>query len=176
MVSVVSTGKAVNGFGANEVDPPENQILQKFLRFQLEQEVIGLLPADIVTAIIQLPGDEILPAPQMHPSVMGVHNWRSEMIWIVDLPYLLGYSPAEHAGPSAVTASSLAAIVKQQERILGLVVPKVEDLIELDVNTVHSPSTELFPSQSFPFLEGYFMSAEREIMLLLKPDKIFALG
>ncbi|MEO0946692.1 MAG: chemotaxis protein CheW [Cyanobacteria bacterium J06641_5] len=175
MVDVVSTGRVFNGFEANEADPSKAQDLQKFLRFRIEQEVIGLLPANIVTAIIQIPGDEILPAPQMHPCVMGVYNWRSEIVWMVDLPYLLGYSPTERATDSAVTANLLVAIAKQQERILGLVIPKVEDLIELDVNEVHSPSTELFSGQSFPFLEGYFMSAEQEIMLLLKPDKIFAL-
>lgn len=176
MVSVVSPSKAFNGFGASEAEPAVEPDLQKFLRFRLQQDAVGLLPANAVTAIIQIPSDEILPAPQMHACVMGVYNWRSEMVWTIDLPHLLGYASTESQAEPTAKANLLVAIVKQQERVLGLVVPKVEDLIDLDTKQAHPPSAELFSGQSFPFLEGYFMSAEREILMLLKPDAVFALG
>lgn len=182
MFSTTSKRKAPAGSGAQNADPQVEKELQRFLRFQLSFSVIGLLPASAVVEIIQIPEEQILPAPQMHPCVMGVYNWRSEMVWMVDLQYLLGYSPTEPTstepavGGLEMTAASLVMIVKHEERTLGLVVPAVEALVDLDMKQIYPPSAELFSGQSFPFLAGYFMSADREIAMLLKPEVIFSLG
>ncbi len=176
MASVTLRNKASVNFGANKPEPKAEQDLQKFLRFQLSHGVIGLLPANTVTEIVRVSFDDVLPAPQMHPCVMGILNWRSEMVWMVDLQYLLGYSPTEAVPNSVTGTTSIAMFLKQRERTLGLVIPLVEDLIELDVKAMNPPARELFSGQSFSFLEGYFMSDRREIMMSLKPDAIFALG
>ena len=179
MFSATSQSNAFGAWGAKETEPQAARDLQKFLRFQLKHEVIGLLPANIVATIVQVAEADVLPAPQMHPCVMGVYNWRNEMVWMVDLQYLLGYSSTETETKSAGLGAKFdpyVMIVRQQERILGLVVPLVEDLVDLDIEQIHSPSGELFSGQLLPFIEGYFMSANREIMMLLKPDAVFALG
>lgn len=153
----------------------QNQTLQKFLQFQLSSSDWALLEAQVVTEIITVTHSEILPVPQMNYCVMGVYSWRSEMLWIIDLADLLGYkSLVNLKNIDQTQGDTLIVMVAQFEgQSLGLVVSKVHNIIQQDLQELCPPSPELFNNQTIPFLQGYFNDSPERNYLLLKPEIIF---
>ena len=159
--------------------------LQKFLQFQLGirdnksgSSLNGdraLLEAELVTEIITVSERQILSVPQMPYCVMGIYSWRSEMLWIIDLENLLGYpnsvtqaTPEVGFGPS----NFMVMVVKTRGESLGLVVPNVSDIIQIDRQLLNPASLELFSKDIQPFLQGYFTDSNNEILMLLNAEKI----
>lgn len=150
--------------------------LKNYLLFQIGSSDRALLEAEIVTEIVTVPEQEILPIPQMPYCVMGIYHWRSEMLWIVDLENLLGYPPSLREGSStrASEASKLLVMVLQlQGQALGTIVSNVSHIIQQDLDKLHPPSLDLFTEDIQSFLQGYFTNSEGEIMMLLDAGEIF---
>ncbi len=66
---------------------------EQFLQIVLAQELSLLLPITELAEIIKLPVSSIMPMFQMPAWVMGVYNWRGEMLWVTDLWHFLGFAP-----------------------------------------------------------------------------------
>jgi len=104
--------------------PPETR--QRLLRFALGLEDSALLPLEQITEILRLNVTEILPVPEMPSCVLGIGNWRGEMLWLVDLNHLVGYSPLSSV--RQVSASPVAMVVQVNDQAVGLVVQQVNDI------------------------------------------------
>jgi positive phototaxis protein PixI len=46
-----------------------------------------------VSELMNIPIDRVVPIPHLPTAVMGVYNWRGEVLWIVDLAVLLDLTP-----------------------------------------------------------------------------------
>lgn len=158
-----------------------NKQVRKFLQFQLGksekvhkstlQGDISLLDAELVTEVISIAPQDILPVPQMFYCVLGIYSWRSEMLWIVDLENLLGYPP-----PLAEDNSHrelLIMVVQYEGQSIGLVVSGIDNLIEHDLSKFKPSSIEIFSEDVLPFLQGYFTSADNDIIMLIDAEEIF---
>ena len=51
---------------------------------------MALIEIELVTELVNILVDRVVPMPHLPPAVMGVYNWRGEILWIVDLAMLLG--------------------------------------------------------------------------------------
>ena len=155
--------------------------VRKFLQFQLGksekvhkstiQGDIALLDAEIVTEVITISPQDILPVPQMFYCVLGIYGWRSEMLWIVDLENLLGYPPPLDKANSH--QELLVMVVQFQGQSIGLVVSGIDNLTEHDLSKFKSSSAEIFSEDVLPFLHGYFTSSDNDIIMLLDAEEIF---
>ena len=155
--------------------------VRKFLQFQLGksekvhkstiQGDIALLDAEIVTEVITISPQDILPVPQMFYCVLGIYGWRSEMLWIVDLENLLGYPPPLDKANSH--QELLVMVVQFQGQSIGLVVSGIDNLTEHDLSKFKSSSPEIFSEDVLPFLHGYFTSSDNDIIMLLDAEEIF---
>lgn len=134
---------------------------QRFLRFQLAQEETALLSVEYIKEVLSLTAAKLLPVPHLPASVLGLHNWRGEMLWVVDLNHLLGVSSLwQGVDPQ----SAFDTIILQVERqVLGLAVQQVGN-IEQHVWQNLQPPTGLFPQAMSSFVEGY-ISEVRSIVL-----------
>ncbi|MDY7016132.1 MAG: chemotaxis protein CheW, partial [Cyanobacteriota bacterium] len=65
---------------------------EEFLRFYLSAKDAALLPVSCVKEVLQVVAADILPVPHLSDRLLGVYNWRGEMLWLVDLNRLLGFS------------------------------------------------------------------------------------
>ena len=145
---------------------------RKYLQFQLSQADYALLEAELVTEIITISPTEILPVPQMIYSILGIYSWRSEMLWIVDLANLAGYPPALES--AEVELNDLIVLVIQlQGQALGLVVPKVDNIVPRELAQLKSAAKELFSADILAFLAGYFTDDNNNIVMLIDAEKIF---
>ena len=158
-----------------------NKQVRKFLQFQLGksekvhkstlQGDIALLDAEIVTEVISIASQEILPVPQMFYCVLGIYSWRSEMLWIVDLENLLGYPPP--LAEDRPNRELLIMVVQYQGQSIGLMVSEIDNLIEHDLSKFKSSSPEIFSEDVLPFLQGYLASADNDIVMLIDTEEIF---
>jgi positive phototaxis protein PixI len=155
--------------------------LHKFLQFQLGksekthksivQGDIALLDAEIVTEVINISREDILPVPQMFYCVLGIYSWRSEMLWIVDLENLLGYPPP--LNDNKTNQDVLVMVIQVQGQSIGLVISGIDNLIDRDLSKLKSSSAEIFSEDVLPFIDGYFTSAENDIIMLINAEEIF---
>ena len=157
-----------------------NKQVRKFLQFQLGksekvhksiQGDIALLDAEIVTEVITISPQDILPVPQMFYCVLGIYSWRSEMLWIVDLENLLGYPPP--LTDDNPNRELLIMVVQYEGQSIGLVVSGIDNLIEQDLSKFKSSSPEIFSEDVLPFLQGYFTSADNDIIMVIDAEEIF---
>jgi positive phototaxis protein PixI len=155
--------------------------VRKFLQFQLGrsekthksvlQGDIALLDAEIVTEVITISLEDVLPVPQMFYCVLGIYGWRSEMLWIVDLENLLGYPPP--ISENNTNKELLVMVVQAQGQSIGLVVSGIDNLIEHDLSKFKSSSAEIFSEDVLPFLHGYFTNSDNDIIMLIDVEEIF---
>ena len=75
----------------------DRQTRQQFLKFYLQSNlslVIAIQQSksvnERVTELMNIPIDRVVPMPHLPSAVMGVYNWRGEILWIVDFSRLLG--------------------------------------------------------------------------------------
>jgi positive phototaxis protein PixI len=129
--------------------PPEIS-LSRLLRFPLGIEESALLPLEQIAEILILEMAEILPVPEMPSCVLGIGNWRGEMLWLVDLNHLVGYPPLT----LAVGASPLTMVVEVNDQSVGLVVEQVNDIELHDLQQLQKAAMGLFPNSLLPFVLG----------------------
>jgi positive phototaxis protein PixI len=128
--------------------PPETR--QRLLRFPLSQQDSALLPLEQIAEILRLNVAEILPVPEMPSCVLGICNWRGEMLWLVDLNHLVGCPPV--SWPSG--ASPVAMVVQVNNQSVGLVVQQVNDIELHDLQQLQPAAIGLFPPRLLPFILG----------------------
>jgi positive phototaxis protein PixI len=127
--------------------PPETN-LTKLLRFPLGVKDSALLSLEQIAEVIKINVAEILPIPEMPSCVLGICNWRGEMLWLLDLNHLVGYPPL------IATATPLAIVVQVSERVVGLVVQRVDDIELHDLQQLQQAVAGLFPPKLLPYVRG----------------------
>ncbi|HEY9297736.1 MAG TPA: chemotaxis protein CheW [Phormidium sp.] len=141
---------------------------EKFLRFQLGTEGIALLPLSIIKQVMQVSVTEILSVPQMPSSVLGIYNWRGEMLWMVDIGKFMGFPDLTTGG----LENLMAIAIQVEEQYLGLVVQQINDIELHDVNQINMPSLGLFSPEILPYLQGYLIGANKEVLMVLNANAI----
>jgi positive phototaxis protein PixI len=136
---------------------------EQFLRFHLEPDTTGML------SLSQL--SEVLTIPHMNPSMMGVYNWRGEILWMVDLGHLVGLASL---ATQSVRTSSYKALVLQlvsnnTTQEIGLVVDRIDDIEWCHPNSIESPSAFINP-KLIPFVRGCWLKPEPELETLVAFD------
>jgi len=153
---------------------------QQFLRFRLLPDTNVILPILQMVEVLNIPILEIVPIPDLPAWVLGVHNWRGEILWLVDLGQLIGLAPIyEQAATSYTTvvinqdlAGSTGSKLRS-DRTLGLLVHRVEDIEWCDPDLIASPPQSAVSSDLAPFLRGYLLQPNGEIMVVLDSGSIF---
>jgi positive phototaxis protein PixI len=130
--------------------PPETR--QRLLRFPLGSQDSALLPLEQITEILRVNMGEILPVPEMPSCILGIYNWRGDMLWLVDLNHLVGRAPLLQ--PSQILASLVAMVVQVNGQLLGLVVQHVNDIELHDLQHLQPAAPGLFPPKLLPFVLG----------------------
>jgi positive phototaxis protein PixI len=138
---------------------------QKFLSFNLGIKDIAVISLEQITEVLQVSLIEICGVPQMPSSVLGIYNWRGEMLWLVDLEDMLGYpSPVKN---SNFLSKMMAVVLESEGKYLGLLVRQLLDIEWFDVQQLKRPSAELFYPSMSPFLQGYFINNSEQMIFSL---------
>ena len=149
---------------------------QQFLRFDLDSEIRVMLPIAQITEVLKIKFAQIVPIPQMPPWVMGVYNWRGDILWMVDLSYLLGLKSWDRqigfSDCNVVILSPNRAIPQAKDDLhLGLVVYRVEDLEECNPTEIQSTQDKI-AGKIANFASGYWLESEGKIVSVLDGNAI----
>lgn len=89
---------------------------QQYLTLYLTDDQEGLLPTDNMVEILSLDLDKILTIPDTPKEVLGVFNWRQQILWLIDLPALLWLTPLSGQKKAKINL----VVVKNKNENLGL--------------------------------------------------------
>ncbi|MDZ8050703.1 MAG: chemotaxis protein CheW [Aulosira sp. ZfuVER01] len=134
---------------------------QKFLSFNLGTNDLAVIQLQHIAEVLQVSLTEICGVPQMPNCVLGIYNWRGEMLWLVDLEEMLGYPPLLQA--SNLVSKMMAIVLENEGKYLGLLVRQLTDIEWLNTEQMKVPSAELFYPAMSPFVEGYFIKPDEGI-------------
>ena len=120
--------------------------LRQFLKFHLQPNFtaaieitnneknigIGLdsSPPIRVTEVINMQLDLVVPIPHLPTAVMGVYNWRGEILWVVDLSKLLGLTDRtiERHRYNFKPTIAITATTGSETKTIGLVVDEISEI------------------------------------------------
>ncbi|MBD2775887.1 chemotaxis protein CheW [Iningainema tapete] len=131
------------------LDPLPIETRSRLLRFSLGQDS-ALLPLEQIAEIIRVNLTETMPVPEMPECVLGIGNWRGEMLWLVDLNHLVGYPSLS----DLKALSPVAIVVQSNEGSVGLVVQQVDDIELHDLQQLQKVAPGFCLRTLLPFVLG----------------------
>ena len=134
-----------------------------------------MLPISQITEVLKIEFTQIVPIPQMPSWVMGVYNWRGNILWMVNLGHLVGLNSwyrIDFGECNVVVLSPNKATPQVEDDIhLGLVVYRVEDLEECNLKEIQ-PTIGKIAAGGGNFASGYWSNPQGEIVSVLDGDAI----
>jgi positive phototaxis protein PixI len=148
---------------------------QQWLRFDLSEEFTALIEIERVVEVVDIPRDRVVPIPDLPPAVLGVYNWRGEILWIVDLSMLLGIGSLVKLGDRVrLLPTTIVSHPSQGVRhVLGLVVDRIADLESGEIQPIDLATSTNSQGQLSQFISNYGRTANAEILAVLDAQSIF---
>lgn len=160
----------------------------QFLQVTVNGDLPLLLPGGNLVEIMKLSIGQVIPMFDMAPWVMGIYNWRGDMLWIADLGHFLGFAPWYHQA-EATTRHTVVVIkppydserpVHEQPPTLGLVVSAVEAMVTYPAAALQplpdSRPGAIAPVEPglLPFLQGCYPDSHSQPQLVLDGTAVLA--
>lgn len=152
---------------------------EQFLRLHLVPNTSILLPIQQLVEVLKIPTHAIVPLPHLPAWVMGVYNWRGEILWVVDLGHLCGLTPWYQQGSNVsvhstviLQAGARKASSLSREQTLGLVVNRVEDIEWCNTDLIQSLPPFSINSQLERLLRGYWWKSHGDMLAILDGEAI----
>ena len=114
---------------------------QQFLSFSLNPNLQALLSAQQLAEIVRLAPATIIAIPQMPEAVIGVCPWQGEVLWLVDLAYLLGLEPLIKS--ANIQSNSSILKIRSQQGNLGLLVAQIGQLVSCEPSSIQPADLSL---------------------------------
>ena len=138
-----------------------NATTLQYLKFQLYPDTKAMLPIKQITEVLKVQLGQIMPIPQMPAWVMGVYNWRGDILWMLDLGQLLGldswyHHQHERSKHTAIVLSPDREVNSNEQQIhLGLIVAGVDDLAVCEASAIQAAMGSQINSHLSSFLQKY---------------------
>jgi positive phototaxis protein PixI len=159
---------------------------EQFLGAQLLPATNVLLSVAQLIEVLVIPVGQVIPIPDLPAWVMGVYNWRGEILWITDLAALIGLPPLFQSGFSRSSYSVIvihAGSERSQRRsisqatgqkLLGLAVNQIIGMEWCDPGLIQSPPGFAVTPELAPFLRGYWLKEKGDLLTVLDSGAIIA--
>ncbi len=151
----------------NSFQPLQNPEGDLYLRFFVESGDEFALPAMGIREVLSLLPSQITPVPNVSPLLMGVLNFRGQVIWVSDVGQFLGSAKLLNAERAEISI----IVIESQDLMVGLAVEQVRGMEWLSLDTLVPPSNSVIDSIS-PFLKGEWLGLSEQPLRLLEPLSI----
>jgi positive phototaxis protein PixI len=136
-----------------------------FLKFQLDRQTSAVVPMLQTQEAIVLPAGRVSVIPNLPAPVLGLFNRRSSLLWLVDLPEILGLESIDrHAHSFDV------ALLKVGNIPLAVAVKSIQGVVRFAHEEIESPIGSFNPAFT-PYLRGWILQG-KELILVLEPEAI----
>ncbi|MEM9003680.1 MAG: chemotaxis protein CheW [Cyanobacteria bacterium P01_F01_bin.86] len=148
---------------------------EQYLRLILGSDITALLPLRQLSEVLTIPLGQVIPMPHMPGWVMGIYNWRGEILWVVDLGHLCGFTPWHQQFTNSQTHTVVVLSIEGQtaktphikKQTIGLIVNRVEDIEQCLPEMIY-PSQPSSPTPELePFLRGYWWTPDDDMLAVL---------
>lgn len=136
-----------------------------YLRFQLNKQAPAVLPMRYTQEAIVVPVESITSMPNMPSCILGLMNWRSHIVWVVDLPRMFNLESLDHR-----FGQFNIIIIRVESLLLGLVVQEIKGTTKFMPDEIRSPVGQV-ASSLVPYLRGCVVQ-QKEVLLVLDAQAI----
>lgn len=141
------------------------QEIQSYLRLKVDETAIAIIPTVETQEVVMVNSHQLTLMPNMPSTVLGLLNHRNRVIWVIDLPQLLGLPML------TLDLHQYAVVVVQVAgKLLGLAVHQVQGIIRLIPDQIQSPVGTV-DAALIPYLRGIYLQ-DQELLLVLDPVAI----
>lgn len=138
----------------------QSNLADTYLKFQLNEFTYAALPVKYLHEVVVVPVESIPSIPNMPACILGLINWRSRIIWVIDLPNMLNLETI-----SRKCREHKILIIQTESTTLALVVPEIIGTTRLMSNSIESPQ-EKFSSELLPYLRGWVLQNQEQLLVL----------
>jgi positive phototaxis protein PixI len=136
-----------------------------YLRFQIAPHTPAVIPMRYVQEVLMLPIRRLTMMPNMPAAMLGLMNWRSQILWTVDLAQLMGLPMLD-----SMLQQYILVLIQVGSIPLALAVREVEGTTRLQAGSIQSLDEQL-PQALQPYLRGGVVSRQGAS----KPDLLLVL-
>jgi positive phototaxis protein PixI len=136
-----------------------------YLKFQVNHQTAAVLSMRHTQEAIVVPVESITSIPGMPPCILGLMNWRSRIVWAVDLPRMLNLEFLETR-----LRQYNVIIIRVDSLLLGLVVDDILGTVKFVPDEIYSPVGQV-ASSLVPYLRGC-VTQQQEMLLVLDAQAI----
>jgi positive phototaxis protein PixI len=144
--------------------------LVQFLSFQLPPDTGAMLPTHQLVEITTLHLSQVVPIPDVSPALLGVCNWRGEVLWLADLGLLLGFEPLYTHSLQKGQVNTI--IIQRNGRMLGLGVEQVNQMVWCDRAQIQPAHMTHLSALLTRCLQGYWTDPQNKGYLVLDGEAI----
>ncbi|MCX7594311.1 MAG: chemotaxis protein CheW [Fischerella sp.] len=145
--------------------PTNNNLEDGYLRFQLNRQAPAVLSMRYTQEAIVVPVESVTSMPNMPACILGLMNWRSHIVWVVDLPRMLNLESLDNR-----FRQFSIIIIRVESVLLGLVVQEIKGTTKFMPDEIRSPVGQV-ASSLVPYLRGCVIQ-KKEILLVLDAQAI----
>lgn len=153
--------------GLNSFQPLQNPEGDLYLRFFVESGEEFALPAMGIREVLALAPAQITPVPNVSPLLMGVLNFRGQVVWVSDVGQFLGNTKLLNTERAEIPI----IVIESQDTMVGLAVEQVKGMDWLNFDALVPPSSSATDSVS-PFVKGEWQGLSESPLRLLDPQSI----
>jgi positive phototaxis protein PixI len=144
--------------------PTINSISQHFFSFVLPPDLSVMIPNDRVSEIIMLTSENVMGIPEVPPEIMGIAPWRGEVLWLLDLSYMLGKTPLFRQGYRNTPYSVI--VITRNNFTMGLVVDRVEQMLRCTQEEI-VPIEQISHTTLQPFMQACWIPDDQAPVWIL---------
>lgn len=142
-----------------------NNLTDGYVKFQLNQHIYAVLSLQHTLELITVSVDSVTSMPNMPSCILGLMNWQSTIVWVIDLPKMLGIESTKNR-----IRQYNVIILRTESALLGLVVPEIKGTVRFTPETIQF-SPEQAPAYLIPYILGS-VRQERELLFVLDAQAI----
>ncbi|MEB3213200.1 MAG: chemotaxis protein CheW [Leptolyngbyaceae bacterium] len=147
----------------------------QFLRLKLVSDITALLPMQQLSEVLTIPVGQVTPIPNMPAWVMGIYNWRGDILWLADLSHFLGLVSWNEQTSSDINYVVVVLNVNamddssslENNQLIGLIVNQTEEVERCDPNDIQSSIASSMSPTLARFLRGYWLNPAGEMLAVL---------
>ncbi|PZU94056.1 MAG: hypothetical protein DCE90_15615 [Pseudanabaena sp.] len=146
-----------------------NPVTEQFLTFSLANDQQALLPTTQLLEIVQIDLTQITAISGLpSPSVMGIYNWRGEIVWVIDLASMLGCKPlyAQALDLGRFQDNCSVIFLRSLNSVIGFAVSQVGQLIRINSSAIETSGLTLSPVMA-QVCQGSWLNSRDESLLVL---------
>jgi twitching motility protein PilI len=133
-----------------------------YLRFFIESGEEFALPAMDIREVLSLAADQITPIPNISPALMGVINFRGQVVWIADA----GQFFLDNSKPLNTDRFELSVlVVETQDLMVGFAIEQVKGMEWINLDNLSRPLD--VPDCLIPLLKGECRGDNGQLIRLL---------